>query len=158
MGKKKSKMNLKRILINSTNNSPKVEFDPELGYLAFTGKSIPENATKLYHPLSLWIKEYVKVAREETNLHLNLEYFNTASSIWIARLIKFLSQIDDPEKLLIIHLYFDIEEFDEMEEEDVKEAIAPATDVISDAKLSVGIKIYGKDGNDSILKEKLVLF
>jgi len=151
-------MVLKRLVIDSTYNSPKVEFDPDLGYLSLSGKSIPENATKLYHPLSLWIKEYVKVAIEETNLHLNLEYFNTASSIWIARLIKFLAQIDDPEKLLIIHLYFDIEEFDEMEEEDVKEAIAPATDVIADAKLSVGIKIYGKDQNDSILKEKLILF
>lgn len=151
-------MSLKKISIDSTYNSPKVEFDPSSGLLSLTGKSIPENATKLYHPLSLWVKEYVNVAREETNLHLNLDYFNTASSIWIARIIKFLAQIDDPEKLLIIHLYFDIEEFDEMEDEDVKEAIAPATDVIADAKLSVGVKIYGKDENDVILKEKLVLF
>jgi len=148
----------KNLFIESTAKTPQIDLNQFTGELILSGKSIPENAALLYERVLKWTVEYVKSPRQTTNFRLNLEYFNTASSIWIARIIKFLSQIDDPEKLLIIHLYFDIEEFDEMEEEDIKEAIAPATDVISDAKLSVGIKIYGKDGNNSILKEKLVLF
>ena len=140
-----------------TYNSPRVEFNPESGILELKGKSIPENATQLYEPVLKWLKEYINIAPEETNLHINLDYFNTASSIWIARIIKVLASIDGHEKLLIIHLYFDIEEFDEMEEEDTKEAISPVTDVLTIAKLSVGVKIYAKDNSGTIIKEKLVL-
>lgn len=150
-------MGLEKYYREETYNSPRVEFDSESGILELSGKSIPENASQMYDPLVKWIKLYIENAAEETNLHLNLDYFNTASSIWIARIVKLLSLIDDLEKLLIIHIYFHIEEFDEMEEEDLKEAIAPATDVISDARLSVGVKIYGKDDQGRVLKEKLVL-
>lgn len=147
-----------KLTIPSTYNSPEVEFDPHSGILKLSGKSIPENATKLYSPLIGWVKEYVNKACEETNLHLDLEYFNTASSIWIARIVKLLTQIPDPEKLIILHIYFDIEEFDEMEEEDIKEALAPVTDVLTIAIPSVGVKIYGKDDFNTIIKEKLILF
>ena len=147
-----------KLTISPTYNSPEVEFDPLSGVLKLTGKSIPENATQVYAPILGWVKEYVKDSCEETNLHLDLDYFNTASSIWIARMVKLLTRIPDPEKLLILHIYFHIEEFNEMEEEDIKEALAPVFNVISEATLSVGVKIYGKDDFNTIVKEKLILF
>jgi hypothetical protein len=151
-------MNHPNLLIEATYNTPFIEFDGNSGTLDLIGKSIPENASKLYEPVIAWLKKYITNPSEETNLHLNLDYFNTSSSIWIARIVKLLSQINDKEKLLIVHLYFHIEEFEDMEEEDLKEAIAPATDVLSDAKVSIGVKIYGKSDSGTILKEKLVLF
>lgn len=144
--------------IEEKHNTPEIDFNPVSGELILKGKSIPENASTLYQPVINWVKEYILEAAEQTNFHINLVYFNTASSIWIAKLVKLLSTINDHEKLLIIHLYFHIEEFDDMVDEDIKDAIAPATDVLNDATVSIGVKIYGTDDDGTILNEKLVLF
>lgn len=151
-------MKIKELKIEEKHNAPEIDFNQVSGELILKGKSIPENATRVYQPVVSWVKEYIMEAPEQTNFHINLIYFNTASSIWIARLIKLLSTIDDHEKLLIIHLYFHIEEYDEMIDEDIKDAIAPATDVLNDATVSIGVKIYGTDDDGTILTEKLVLF
>ncbi len=104
-----------------------------------------------------WTQEYVKNPRQTTNLRLNIEYFNTASVIWVAKIVKALCSIDDPEKSLFIHLYFDIEEFDSMEIEDVREALGPVIDVVGNPNINLGIKLYGTDDKGEILKESMVL-
>jgi hypothetical protein len=151
-------MNLSMFEISEEKNTPEINLNPESGLFMIKGKSIPENATRVYEPVIKWCKEYINDAAEETNLHLNLIYFNTASSIWFARMVQILSQIDDFEKLLLIHLYFDLEEFEEMDDDDLKEAIAPVTKGLEDTRVSIGVKIYGTDKDGIILKEKMVLF
>jgi hypothetical protein len=151
-------MSLKKLSIKALYNTPAVDFNPGNGNFFLTGKSIPENAIKFYEPIADWLSKYVKSAKDETNLHLNLEYFNTASAIWISKIIKILSGIGSMDKLLIIHIYFHVEEFNEMEDEDIKEAIAPATDVLAEATVSIGVKIYGIDNAGQVIKEKLILF
>ncbi len=151
-------MALENLHIEEGHNTPDVLFNAETGNFILTGKSIPENATQLFIPLIEWIKKYVENAKDETNLHLDLVYFNTASSIWISKMFKELSLIKDHEKLLIIHLYFHIEEFDEMEEQDLDETISPITDILQNATVSIGVKIYGKDDSNIVKRERLILF
>jgi hypothetical protein len=86
-----------------------------------------------------------------------VEYFNTASSIWLAKIIKVLIKIKEPDYVLIVHLYLPLEEFDEMKElEDIKEAFAPISDIFTGAIPSVGLKIYGLAENGEIIKDTLV--
>jgi len=148
---------LRNIYIEATAKTPEVDFDSMTGNLILSGRSIPENATELYDPLYKWINQYILTPCQVTNLRLNLEYFNTASSIWIAKIVKTLSRMDKPDNLLYIHLYFNIEEFDNMETEDIKDAISPVVDIISDATVSIVVKIYGTDDNGEIIKESMVL-
>ncbi|NMC41152.1 MAG: DUF1987 domain-containing protein [Bacteroidales bacterium] len=148
---------LRNIYIEATAKTPEVDFDSMTGNLILSGRSIPENATELYDPLYKWINQYILTPCQVTNLRLNLEYFNTASSIWIAKIVKALSRMDKPDNLLYIHLYFNIEEFDNMETEDIKDAISPVVDIISDATVSIVVKIYGTDDNGEIIKESMVL-
>jgi hypothetical protein len=122
-----------------------------------SGRSIPENAATLYEKVLSWVTQYIENPRKTTNLRLNLEYFNTASSIWLAKIVKVLSSIKGSESILMIHLYFNIEEFDEMEEEDLKDVLSPVIDMIGTTTASLGIKIYGTDDNGGILKESMVL-
>lgn len=150
-------MAINNLHIEAEHNTPDISLNSDKGELVFSGKSIPENATQLYAPVIEWIGMYIKDPRDETNMHLDLMYFNTASSIWIARMFKDLSNIRDPEKLLIIHLYFHIEEFDEMEEQDLADTISPITDVLQSASVSIGVKVYGKDDSGSVKKERLIL-
>ncbi len=147
----------KNLYIKPTVKTPEVDFDFHSGNLILSGKSIPENATELYEPIYQWVTEYARTPRQVTNLRLNLQYFNTASSIWLAKIVNVLSRIKNPEYILYIHLYFHIEEYDNMEAEDLKDAISPVTDILSNATVSIGVKVYGTDDNGNILKESMVL-
>jgi hypothetical protein len=148
---------LKNIFIESTNKTPQVDLNCLTGDLILSGRSIPENATELYEPVFKWVNEYIQAPRQTTNFRINLEYFNTASSIWLARIVKALSRMSDPENLLLIHLYFNVEEFDNMETEDIKDALSPVIDIISNSAISIGVKIYGTDEKGEVIKESMVL-
>jgi hypothetical protein len=148
---------LKAIFIDSTNKTPLIDFNNLTGELILSGKSIPEDANKIFEPVHHWITEYITDPRSTTNLRLNLEYFNTSSSIWIGKIIKTLSKMKDPENVLLVHLYFNVEDYDNMETEDIKDVLSPVVDIISTAAISIGVKIYGTDDKSEVIKESMVL-
>ncbi len=148
---------LKTIFIDQTEKTPQIDFNFLTGELILSGRSIPENASAIYEPAYKWVTNYIKNPRQTTNLRLNLEYFNTASSIWLANIVKCLSKIEVPESVLLVHLYFNIEEFDNMDVEDVKDALSHVVDIVNPSTISVGIKLYGTDEKGRTLKESMVL-
>ena len=150
-------MELKNIFLEPTSKTPQIDLNKMTGDLIFSGRSIPENAVELYENILKWIVKYAEDPRRTTNLRFNLEYFNTASSIWLAKIVKALCSIKEPECVLMIHIYFNIEEFDSMEVEDLKEALSPIIDMIGTPTVSLGIKIYGTDDKGEIIKESIVL-
>jgi len=148
---------MNELIIEQTPKTPQIDLNQLTGDLLFYGRSIPENATKLYEPVLNWVAEYILKASPTTNLRLDLEYFNTASSIYLAKMLKVLTRIKVPEYVLIIHLYFPVEEFNEMNEfEDINDAFSPITDIFHDAITSIGIKLYAKDDKGEIIKTRLV--
>jgi hypothetical protein len=148
---------MNELIIEQTPKTPQIDLNQLTGDLLFYGKSIPENATKLYEPVLNWVAEYILQANPTTNLRLDLEYFNTASSIYLAKMLKVLNRIKIPEYVLIIHLYFPVEEFNELNEfEDISDAFSPITDIFHDATTSIGIKLYAKDDRGEIIKTRLV--
>ena len=62
----------------------------------------------------------------------------------------------ETENTVMIHLYFDIEDFDNIEDEDHKSALSPIIDMVGAPRISVGIKIYGTDEKGKIMKESIV--
>lgn len=148
---------LKNIFVDATPKTPQVDFNHLTGDLILSGRSIPENSALVFEPILKWVNDYIKNPRQTTNLRINLEYFNTASSIWIAKIVKTLSRMENTENVLIVHLYFELEEFDGMDSEDIKDALSPVYDIISTSTISIGIKIYGTDEDGKIIKESMVL-
>lgn len=136
--------------------TPLIDFNQNTGELVLTGKSIPENAARIFEPLVAWIEEYIKSPQLTTNLKLNLEYFNSSSLIWFARMIKALSKIEKKDCVLLIHIYFDLEDFNSMEVEDIKDLVTSLVGNIVDIKISIGVKIYGADSGKKIVKESTV--
>jgi hypothetical protein len=145
---------LKNMFIEQTDKSPLVDFNNMSGELILSGRSIPINAPRIFEPILDWVNEYVKNPRQTTNLRLNLEYFNTASSIWLAKIVKSLTGISKPECVLFLHVYFSIEDFDDID--DIKDDLSPLIDVISSTTVSVGLKIYGTDDSGKIMKESMI--
>jgi hypothetical protein len=148
---------LKNIYIDSTNKTPQIDFNSVTGDLIISGRSIPENASKVYQPLLDWITEYIQDPTQTTNLRLQLDYFNTSSSIWLAKLVKTLCKIRNPESVLLIHLYFDVEDYDNMDPEDIQETLSLVVDNISSTVISIGVKIYGTDDKGTVIKESMIL-
>ncbi len=68
-----------------------------------------------------------------------------------------LIQIKEPDYVLIIHIYLPLEDFDDMEESgDLKDTFAPISDILHDAVVSIGIKVYGTDDSGKVIKDKLI--
>lgn len=148
---------MESVFIESTPKTPQIDLNHLTGELIFSGRSIPENASKLYENIFQWVLEYINNPRHITNLRFNLDYFNTASSIWLAKITKALCSIKDNEFTLMIHLYFNIEEYDNMDVDDIKDELHPIIHMAGTPTVSFGIKIYGTGDNGEILKESMVL-
>ncbi|MDX9725605.1 MAG: SiaC family regulatory phosphoprotein [Bacteroidales bacterium] len=145
---------LKNFYIEQTDKTPLVDLNYMSGELIISGRSIPINAPRIFEPILEWVSDYTKDPKQTTNLRLNLEYFNTASSIWLAKIVKALAAINKADCILILHIYFPVEDFDDID--DIKDDLSPVIDVISSATVSVGLKIYGTDESGKILKESMI--
>ena len=145
---------LKNMFIEQTDKTPLVDLNYISGELILSGKSIPINAPRIFEPILDWVNDYIKDPKQTTNLRLNLEYFNTASSIWLAKIVKALTGIKKSDSVLILHIYFPVEDFDDID--DIKDDLSPVIDVISSATVSVGLKIYGTDDAGKVLKESMI--
>ncbi len=149
-------MSLGNFTLEKTAKTPRVDLSQDSGELSFSGRSIPENAAKVYDPVLKWISEYALKAKPITNLRLNIEYFNTASMMWLSRILGVLKKINDPEYILYIHLYMSLEEYDDMNDiEDIRDALIPVQDILNDAIPCIGIKLYGTN-NSRVIKDALV--
>jgi hypothetical protein len=148
---------IKSLILEGTPKTPQIELNPFSGDFVFSGKSIPENAAKVYEPLLNWVTEYTLQAKPTTNVRIKLDYFNTSSSLWLAKIFKALVRINEPDYVIIFHLYLALEEFDEMKDiEDIKEAFFPIADVLQYSIPSIGLKLYGTNDADEVVKDKLV--
>lgn len=146
------------ISIDQTAKTPQIDFNNLTGELILSGKSIPENAAKLYEPILDWVNKYIVNSKPVTNLRLNLEYFNTASSIWISKIIKTLTQINNPDNLLIVHLYVPLEEYDDLNEiDDIKDFFGPITNLFQNTIPGVGLKLYATNDKSEVVKDTIVL-
>ena len=148
---------IEELILEQTPKTPQIELNHLTGDLILSGKSIPENASKIYEPVFNWVEEYVLKASPNTNLRINLEYYNTASSIWMTKILKSLMRINNPDFVLIVHLYLPIEDFDEINDfDDIKDAFIPVSSIDQSTELCIGIKVYGTGSNGEIIKETLV--
>ncbi len=150
---------LQSLILENTPKTPQIDLNKLTGDLILSGRSIPENAAKLYEPVLAWVNEYVNNPKPTTNLRINLEYYNSASSIWLAKILKALTRINKEDYVLIIHLYLHIDDFEEMEEfDDIKDVFFPIGDIFHDSLVSIGLKLYGMDDNGLTVKSTSVFF
>jgi hypothetical protein len=148
---------LNKLIVGGSAKTPNIEFNALTGDLTLQGRSLPENAAKVYEPLVEWVSEYVKAPRNATNFYLKLDYFNSSSLLWIIRIIKALSKIETEKSTLYFHLYFDEEDFDVKDADELKDLIRSIIDNISDLKVRIGIKIHGTDDNGKVIEESTYL-
>ena len=84
---------MERLIIEPTEDTPGIDFDPATNLLKMTGRSLPEDVTTFYQPVIDWLDELETSSGKECTLHMELEYFNTASSKLILDILMKLEDI-----------------------------------------------------------------
>ncbi|OFY63399.1 MAG: hypothetical protein A3H98_14190 [Bacteroidetes bacterium RIFCSPLOWO2_02_FULL_36_8] len=104
-----------KLIIEATDDTPKIILDPEKNLYEFSGRSMPEDAAEFYLPIIQWLKTYKESGFKSIILDFRMEYFNTASSKMIWDILHTLQGfIDDGMKVNVRWFYYK----DDLEMED----------------------------------------
>ena len=100
------------IVLKSTPTTPLIIFDPKLERLEIKGVSIPENAINFYQPLLECLETYALGPVSSIAAHIQLDYFNTASSKSILDVLRRLKLLHDKGFDVAINWYYAKEDED----------------------------------------------
>lgn len=102
------------LIIESTDLTPFVRFQPDKYEFEISGESRPENVRKFYEPIIDWIddyKEHLNLKKSNANEKLvfkfRFEYFNSSSAKFLTSLINRLDIISQEVVPIEIEWYYD---------------------------------------------------
>ena len=105
---------MESISIQGTAKTPTVEFNPA-GTVEIKGRSIPENSIEFYKPLVDWLDNYTENTQGDTEVNIQLEYFNTSSSKCILDVFKKLEIIHKNGNNVKINWFYEEDDEDMLE-------------------------------------------
>jgi hypothetical protein len=111
---------MENIILQPTPKTPSVKLDAQSGMVEIKGRSIPENSLEFYKPLIEWVEKYAADSQSETNVHIQLEYFNTSSS---KCLLDFFKRLETINNKVVINWYYEQDDEDMLEAGEDYEAI-----------------------------------
>jgi hypothetical protein len=100
--------------IENTKKTPKIAFDPD-GKMKITGRSIPEDPSKFYDSVLLWLQDYVKTPAPKTVIDIELEYFNSGTSKFILQILRELKEVKEAGNQVEINWYYEVGDDDILE-------------------------------------------
>ena len=106
---------MERIVIEGTPKTPTINFDMATGMLEIRGRSIPENSIEFYKPLVEHLERYAGKPQANTNVNIQLEYFNTSSSKCILDVFKKLEGINKGGSAVTINWHYEEDDEDMLE-------------------------------------------
>ena len=80
-------MVLPDIQLENTEDTPAIQLQAEKGRISISGRSLPENAYSFYRPVIDWMKSYCSEFNQQTEVELNLDYFNSSSGRYLFELL-----------------------------------------------------------------------
>jgi hypothetical protein len=104
------------LLIEPTEFTPKIFFDPENSLFEISGFSRPENVIGFYRPILKWLEEYHELVLSQNTsfekslltLNLKMTYFNSASSKFLLDiLLEFMKFMSKGNKIEVNWFYED---------------------------------------------------
>ncbi|PLX20131.1 MAG: nuclear pore complex subunit [Salinivirgaceae bacterium] len=84
---------MESLILNATEDTPKIVLNKKDKEFLIAERSLPENAFDFYKPVYEWLEKYVLDPLEETEFHVNLDYFNTASAKQLGKIFNLLENI-----------------------------------------------------------------
>jgi len=98
-------ISMQDIILKGTKRTPQVKL--EEGTIHFSGRSVPADPAVFYQPVFDWINQYHINGLVPTEVVLNFEYINTASTKWIFNILKVLGKADKAHEKLKVTWYYE---------------------------------------------------
>jgi hypothetical protein len=95
------------LIIEKSYSTPNVHFNSKNGTLKLEGRSIPENPSAFYEPLSEWIYLYFENPSKMTTCDFKLDYINSGSSKSLLSILKLLKSYHESGKLITINWHYE---------------------------------------------------
>lgn len=89
--------------------------DAEKGLIEIKGYSVTENPREdIYEPILMWLDEYTKIPKSKTEVNIQLEYFNTSSSLCLYDIFRIFQSIHNSSEdtSVVINWYYDEDDED----------------------------------------------
>ncbi|MEX1001663.1 MAG: DUF1987 domain-containing protein [Crocinitomicaceae bacterium] len=99
-------------ILEVTEDTPEIRFEPEKNIFRLKGRSYPENAREFFTPINQWLKEYGKNTPIKMHVEIDLEYFNSGSVKELFGLLYTLEDIMEEGNEVKVTWYY--EEGDEL--------------------------------------------
>jgi hypothetical protein len=94
----------------STHTSPEIFLDAQNGTIEITGRSIPENAMKIYRPVMDWVEQYMVRPKQKTIITLRISFFNTSTSKYLMELLKRFEELHRQGFAVEVNWYYNDED------------------------------------------------
>ncbi len=107
-------MQLSRIHISATKNTPDYQLDPE-GIIRIKGRGLIETRGETHRQIMSWIEEYLHNPAETTYLIISLEYLNSASASILVSIIREITKVALKMKKYVIKWYYEEDDDDILE-------------------------------------------
>jgi len=106
---------MESLLVEATEFTPEVFFDPDRQPFKIVGVSRPENASEFYEPIVNWLSNYANNPAKETTINFAFDYFNTSSLKYFLIILSKFKEIFEKGYKVNINWYYN-EEDDSMYE------------------------------------------
>ena len=94
------------LIINGTEDTPKIVFDNENKLYEISGRSLPEDVLAFYQPVLEWFDSFGESTIDQLKLNIKLEYFNTASSKILLDIFMKLEEMKENGKNITLDWYY----------------------------------------------------
>jgi hypothetical protein len=112
---------MRKLIINQTENSPKVILDPDKKIFEISGESRPPDVPLFYDEILRWLDEYTlhlsksHISKDPVEVNLDLEYFNSSSAKYILDFCKQLAQVRSKGKEVTVRWHYEDDDMDMLE-------------------------------------------
>ncbi|MDD2563119.1 MAG: DUF1987 domain-containing protein [Salinivirgaceae bacterium] len=108
---------MNNLLREKTHTTPEIYFDAKTGVFEIQGRSIPENAMKIYRPVMEWIEQYLVNPQPKTTINLRLSFFNTSTSKYLMEMLKKFEVVNRQGYPVEVFWYYDDEDIRDIAED-----------------------------------------
>jgi hypothetical protein len=116
---------MQALVLNPTEDTPKIVLDPGSSVFEISGRSLPEDVTVFYQPVLDWLDGYASSPTTKLALDIKLEYFNTASSKLLLDILMKMENIKTSGADVSVKWYYD------SNDEDMHEAGEEYSELVS---------------------------
>ncbi len=106
---------MQTLIIPAAELTPAINLNKEKGIFSIEGRSLSDNPTAFFSPISKWLTEYGKDPNSTTALTIKFEYYNTATAKEMLDLFKILEGI--PGSKIVWQFLEDDEDMEESGQE-----------------------------------------